>query len=197
MKKRKVFAISSAVLAVILISPILLRGLSAKSDTISEQESTGTIYWPFKSGIIDTASVHSVTTGQPISPTSLFADGTKRCFVYRISQYYCDSCNDYALFKITPNDVTEALPGTKCLVFADYQTGREISILMKRIQGFGQTELYIFNQDPSLPMEESGFPYYFILDQDMGISEAFIANRAWNKECTNYLERLKKKFHNK
>ena len=199
MKKKWIPIVLTSIAAIVAIWFMLHIG-RAMADSAAQDSGEGgktSIYYPFQSGIIDTTTVISVSSGEHISPSKLFSDGTKRYFVYRISRYYCDSCNDYALFKISPKQVEESIPGTKCLIFADYPTGREVSILMKKVQGFGTVDFYMYNLDEKLPMEAAGMPYYFILDENMAVTEAFIANKGWNKECNNYLERLRKKFANK
>lgn len=199
MKKKWLILIPAAFIAAVVLSVVII--LSSISGNNDDGSAAGlkdkAIYYPFMVGTIDSTQVRSVKGGQPISPSKLFSGGTKRYFVYRISHYYCDSCNDFALFKIKPDQIMDALPGTECLIFADYPDGREASILIKRMEGFGATDIYIFNLDELLPMETAGMPYYFILNEDMEITDAFIASRSWNKECSNYLERLKKKYSGK
>lgn len=182
------------VVKIVLISCVYFSQSRESGTAPANETAEDLIYFQSVQESIDSAMAVSSVTGKALSPAELFDNDTKRLFVYRISRDFCDSCTDFALYKFTPSDIASALPGTKCLIFADYPSGREINILMKKMEGFGATGIYLYEINEQLPMEAAGMPYYFILDENLSISDAFICSRVWNKECDRYMEKLKNKY---
>jgi hypothetical protein len=54
---------------------------------------------------------------------------------------------------------------------------------------------HVYNiQSLNIPAEELGYPYYFMLNEDLTISDVFIPDKAFPSITSDYLRMIKKRY---
>ena len=130
------------------------------------------------------------TLNNPISLKSIFAKGQRQLLVCRFSQQHCESCVD-ATIQILQKQVSQI--GVKNIVYLGNH--RNNRIFKKTIPLYGIKGMPVYNtQKFSIPVEQAGYPYFFILESSLQVSGIFVPNKGVPAVTVKYLEAVKKRF---
>ena len=130
------------------------------------------------------------TLNNVIPLKNVFRKGQRQILVCRFSKTHCASCVNFAI-QILQN-WTDSIGRENILFLGNHRNNR---IFKREIPLYGIRDMRVFNSYTfNIPVEELGFPYYFILDRNLQISNVFIPDKATPNITTNYLENVNKKF---
>ena len=133
-------------------------------------------------------NVHNNTV---ISGKELFDDNENKSLylVCRVHEYDCPECTDYALAKFYEWDSLIVNTRLKRIIIGDYDNFSAMNILQNNqdIDCY-----YVDNLD--IPMEERGFPFYFVMDSTMKIFDVFAPNSNFHKLTDLYISVIKEKW---
>ena len=130
------------------------------------------------------------TLNNRIPLKSIFAKGQRQLLVCRFSQQHCESCVD-ATIQTLQKQVNQI--GAENIVYLGNH--RNNRIFKKTIPLYGIKGMRVYNtQAFNIPVENAGYPYFFILDNNLQVSGIFIPNKGVPAVTVKYLEAVKKRF---
>ena len=130
------------------------------------------------------------TLNNRIPLKNIFAKGQRQLLVCRFSQQHCESCVD-ATIQILQKQVNQI--GAKNIVY--FGNHRNNRIFKKTIPLYGIKGMRVYNTPGfSIPVEQAGYPYFFILDSNLQVSGIFVPNKGVPAVTVKYLEAVKKLF---
>ncbi len=114
---------------------------------------------------------------------------TSNKLIYRFSELHCDSCIIKEFENLRKCIATEGLKNIIILCY--YQNPRNLNIF-KRINRLQDFEIYnlVDNNIGELELENSGVPYFFVLNKEFKISNTFIPLKEANQRTDDYLKRV-------
>ena len=112
--------------------------------------------------------------------------------VCRTSQYNCETCNDYAIQKLSI--LCRENPNIQVVILGYYDSIRSLKIVSENSNLPNNIHYYQL-LDYSLPIEAAGVPYYFTFDKSLEVEDLFVPNRAYPKLTDYYLETILNKQH--
>ena len=112
--------------------------------------------------------------------------------VCRTSQYNCETCNDYAIQKLSI--LCRENPNIQVVILGYYDSIRSLKIVSENSNLPNNIHYYQL-LDYSLPIEAAGVPYYFTFDKSLEVEDLFVPNRAYPKLTDYYLETILYKQH--
>ena len=125
-------------------------------------------------------------------PLEEYMKGRKEVLVVRVNELYCSDCVNFILQKIGRLS-KELNLDENILLIGSYQSSTARRYLEKNMK-LPSTVFDIENGDLSLPLEEDGFPYCFLLSSDMRILHAFIPDKAVPDLANNYLKNISQRY---
>ena len=130
------------------------------------------------------------TLNNRIPLKSIFAKGQRQLLVCRFSHRHCESCVD-ATIQTLQKQVNQI--GTENIVYlANHRNNR---IFKKTIPLYGIKGVRVYNtQEFSIPVEQTSYPYFFMLDSNLQVSGIFVPNKGVPAVTVKYLEAVKKLF---
>ena len=121
-----------------------------------------------------------------------YMKGRKEVLVVRVNELYCSDCVNFILQKIGRLS-KELNLDENILLIGSYQSSTARRYLEKNMK-LPSTVFDIENGNLSLPLEEEGFPYCFLLSSDMTILHAFIPDKAVPDLANNYLKNISQRY---
>lgn len=121
---------------------------------------------------------------------SFFTNGRNKLLVCRISDMYCESCVDYSIKRIM--QWSDSIGKDNILFLGAYRNNKLFN-KQKKIYGintFTTVNVSSFN----LPVEELGFPYYFVLDSALNVFNVSIPDKSAPNIDYRYFQRIHEKF---
>lgn len=112
--------------------------------------------------------------------------------VCRTSQYNCETCNDYAIQKLSI--LCRENPNIQVVILGYYDSIRSLKIVSENSNLPNNIHYYQL-LDYDLPIEAAGVPYYFTFDKSLEVEDLFVPNRAYPKLTDYYLETILNKQH--
>lgn len=112
--------------------------------------------------------------------------------VCRTSQYNCETCNDYAIQKLSI--LCRENPNIQVVILGYYDSIRTLKIVSENSNLPNNIHYYQL-LDYDLPIEAAGVPYYFTFDKSLEVEDLFVPNRAYPKLTDYYLETILNKQH--
>lgn len=125
-------------------------------------------------------------------PLEEYMKGRKEVLVVRVNELYCSDCVNFILQKIGRLS-KELNLDENILLIGSYQSSTARRYLEKNMK-LPSTVFDIENGNLSLPLEEEGFPYCFLLSSDMTILHAFIPDKAVPDLANNYLKNISQRY---
>ncbi len=120
----------------------------------------------------------------------IFNSKQKQILVFRFSQLNCESCVNSSI-QILRKWVDSI--GVKNVLFLGNH--RNNKVFRKTIPLYSIQGMKVYNGPAiNIPAEELGYPYYFVLDSSLQISNVFVPDKATPSITNKYLEYIKKKF---
>ena len=119
-----------------------------------------------------------------------FERGQKQLLICRFSQSHCESCVDFSIqFLKERIDII----GRNNLIFLGNH--RNNFIFFKTVTMYDIHDLRVYNCPTiNIQAEELGFPYYFVLNSDLQISNVFVPDKSEPHIANEYLENIGKRF---
>ncbi|MDR0680580.1 MAG: hypothetical protein LBG15_01835, partial [Dysgonamonadaceae bacterium] len=120
----------------------------------------------------------------------LFGKNENRKLVCRFSELYCESCVNYAILKI--KNRTDSLGKNNILFLGMYENNTSLKILKPQ---YNIQDMNVYNTGAlSLPAEEMGFPYYFVLDSALRVTDVFVPNKIVPELTDRYLKMIRERY---
>ena len=128
--------------------------------------------------------------GNTQSISEIFDEEQKYLLVCRFSDLHCESCVNYSIKMM--NHWIDSIGPNNVLFLGNYKNNR----IFNRVKPlYGIRDLRTFNTPAfDIPVEELGYPYYFLLDRNLQIVNVFIPDKATPKISNEYLKNIKTKF---
>lgn len=123
----------------------------------------------------------------------LFGENASRKLVCRFSELYCESCVNYAIVKI--KNRVDSLGKKNILFFGMYENNTSLKILKSQ---YNIQDMNVYNIGVlPLPAEKMGFPYYFMLDSMLRVTDVFVPDKAVPELTDRYLKMISKRYFGK
>jgi hypothetical protein len=120
----------------------------------------------------------------------IFKQGKESVLVCRFSERYCEDCVVFSMHKLAP--WIDSI-GKDNIVFLG--THRSNRVFRQIIASYEAQNLTAYNiAGLAIPVEQIGFPYYFMLDSACRVSNVFIPDKTVPPLCDSYLNAVKERY---
>jgi hypothetical protein len=122
----------------------------------------------------------------------LFKNGRSQILVSRFTSLCCESCAIYSIQKVC--SLADSINNETDIVFlAFYDNNKNLNLLKKqyRIQ---EKEVYNTVDFLDIPIEQQSYPYYFVLNSDLTISNIFVPDKVTPTITNNYLKMINERY---
>jgi hypothetical protein len=121
-----------------------------------------------------------------------FRNGRSKILVCRFSDLHCETCIDYSIRMLL--QWVDSIGKDKILFLGAYRNNK---IFNRQKPLYGIDALETVNTIAlHIPAEDLGYPYYFVLDSTLRISNVFIPDKGVPNVTNKYLELVKEKYFN-
>jgi hypothetical protein len=120
----------------------------------------------------------------------VFRDNQKQILVCRFSELHCESCVNFSI-QLFRSWVNKA--GKDNMLFLGTYRNNKIFNRTKPIYGINNLNVYNISA-LNIPVEELGYPYYFVLNNDLTILNVFVPDKATPVITNNYLDMIYKQY---
>ena len=119
-----------------------------------------------------------------------FKSGQKQILVCRFSKTNCESCVNFSIQSL--RKWVESIGIENVMFLGNYRNNR----LFNRTKPlYGIQDMMVYNTSAfQIPAEELDYPYFFILDSSLRISNVFVPDKATPNITNKYLKNVLKKF---
>lgn len=128
--------------------------------------------------------------GQRCTLYSIFEKSGEYKLVCRFSQSHCESCIR-SMMSVLSEQVDSI--GIENVLFVGNHRNHILFERAFKLYEINATHLFNSERLP-LPMESAGYPYFFILDKDMNVSNIFFPTKGVPEPTRVYLESVKELF---
>lgn len=116
----------------------------------------------------------------------------KQLLVCRFSQTYCESCVNFSILIL--RTWVDSIGVKNVMFLGNYRNNR---IFNRTIPLYGIQGMKVYNgSEINIPAEKLGYPYYFVLDSNLQISNVFVPNKGLPDLTSKYLKNIHKRFFN-
>jgi hypothetical protein len=117
-------------------------------------------------------------------------NGQEQILVCRFSELHCESCVNFSiqLFRQWSDSI-----GTDNMLFLGTYRNNKIFNRTKPLYDIHNLNVYNIPK-LNIPVEEFGYPYYFVLNTDLTISNVFIPDKATPNITNNYLKIINERY---
>lgn len=130
--------------------------------------------------------------GKKQSLQSIFNKGQKQILVCRFSEFHCESCVDFSIQLLLSTNVF--LGKNNLLFLGSYQNNR---IFNREKELFGINQFSTYNTPTlNISLEEIGYPYFFILEENLTISNIIIPDKNMPTLTQKYIEVIGNRYFN-
>jgi hypothetical protein len=120
----------------------------------------------------------------------LFKGEKRQMLVCRFSTMHCESCVEFSIQMLRRQ--IKFIGIENVLFLGNYPNNR---VFNKTKPLYGIHNLNVYNAaEFNIPAEELGYPYYFVLDSSLHISNVFVPDKATPNITDKYLESIRKTF---
>jgi hypothetical protein len=116
---------------------------------------------------------------------------TKDIFlVCRFSELHCQECVVYSIVKLLNQSKT--IGNTNILFWGAYEHVKSLNIAKERL---GIQNMSVYNiSNLNIPAEEIEYPYYFVIDKTLRISNLFVPNKSVPDLANSYLKTITNRY---
>ena len=130
-----------------------------------------------------------VHNGSMISTEDLFKDNDSTIyFVCRIHEEDCQECTNYAMAKFFDLDSIIARNKVQPIIIGTYDSYTALKLLTP------EGMLCYYTPYIDIPMDERGYPYYFVIDSSGKVFDVFSPNRNYSRMIDTYFEIIRLKW---
>jgi hypothetical protein len=120
----------------------------------------------------------------------LFKNGQSKILVCRFSELHCESCVNYSVKTLL--HWVDSIGKDNVLFLGAYRNNK---VFNKQKSLYGIDTLDAVNTTTiNLPVEELGFPYYFVLDSTLRVFNVCVPDKGAPRINTKYLELIQKRY---
>ena len=135
--------------------------------------------------------LHDISKDSIITLHDLFSDNDTVFFIVcRIHEYNCVECTDYALAKFFELDNIISREKLIPIIVGTYNNFSAMRLLIpenKDIDCF-------FTESINIPMDERGYPYFFVIDSSRRVHDVFAPNSSYYQLIDEYFSFIIKKW---
>lgn len=130
--------------------------------------------------------------GQVFLLNEIFKDRHLPLLVCRFSEQHCESCVDFAIRQFRQQ--IDSIGDNNILFLGMYKNNKIFNRTkpLYNIQNMDVYNSYYLN----IPAEELGYPYYFVLHDDLTVSDVFVPDKSIPILSNNYLYMINKRYFN-
>jgi hypothetical protein len=121
----------------------------------------------------------------------LFKNGRSQILVSRFTSLCCESCAIYSAQKIC--SLADSINKTNIVFLASYDSNNNFALSKNRF-GIQGKEVYNTMNFLNIPVEEQSFPYYFVVDSNLKISDVFLPDKMAPDLTNRYLDAVMEKY---
>ena len=119
-----------------------------------------------------------------------FNNGQKQILVCRFSKMHCESCVNFSIQIL--RKWIDSIGMENVMFLGNYPNNR---IFNRTKSLYGIQDMIVYNTSVlQIPAEELGYPYFFVLDNSLRISNVFVPDKATPNITNKYLKNIQKKF---
>ncbi len=176
---------------------------SKKQDTITfnQDPSKKDKLHAYESNFITSINNNGIKLGEVILKDSLgnifsfndiWENGQEQILVCRFSELHCQSCVNSSIKMLLL--WADPIGRNNLLFLGAYRNNR---ILNRTKYIYDIQDLITYNTPAlNIPAEELGYPYFFVLNKDMTVTNLFVPDKANSAITNNYLELIYNRFFN-
>ncbi|MBP1617090.1 MAG: hypothetical protein H6Q14_917 [Bacteroidetes bacterium] len=114
----------------------------------------------------------------------------KPMLVCRFSEQHCESCVSFAIKQL--QGIVDSVGRENVLLGGTYRNNK----IFNRVKPlYGIDKLLVYNvPELGIPVEELGYPYYFVLHGDLSISDVFVPDKGVPTLSNSYLGMIGKRY---
>jgi hypothetical protein len=113
--------------------------------------------------------------------------------ICRFSELYCQECVTHSIIKLV--NISEKIGKDHIIFLGSYENSKSMNIMKEHL---GIQNMAIYNaHNLNIPAEEIGFPYYFMVDKTLKISDIFIPEKSALDLTNKYLEIINERYFKK
>lgn len=128
-----------------------------------------------------------------VSLTRLIEDCSTPIVVCRFTQSMCSSCVESSVTMMISH--ADSIGADKIIFMGQ---GRNHRLFKQFLPLCGLEKMQVYNVSSlPLPIENSNYPYFFMLDKNLKVYNMFIPNKGLVNHTNNYLNDVKKSINNK
>ena len=171
------------------------QNITVLSPTVSKSDELHSYRINFETNIqnnrirLDETSVKD-SLGHVFLLKDVFKNNRDQILACRFSESHCESCVNFSirLFRSWVDSI-----GKNNVLFLGAYRNNKLFNRTKRLYGIHPLNVYNF---PALniPAEELGYPYYFVLNSDLTVSDVFVPDKATPSIANNYLKMINKRY---
>lgn len=110
--------------------------------------------------------------------------------IYRFSKMHCESCVKASLNVLKKK--VELIGIDNVILLGNYDNNR---IFFRTISEYNIEKIQVYNISSfNIPAEEIGFPYFFVLNNNLEISDVYIPNKITPTITNKYLKNISSKY---
>jgi hypothetical protein len=123
----------------------------------------------------------------------IISNGQGQILVCRFSELHCESCVNSAIRQF--RQWTDSIGKNNMLFLGAYRNNK---IFNRTKPLYAIHNLNVYNVSGlNIPVEELGYPYYFVLNNDLTISNVFVPDKATPTITNDYLKMIDKRYFNR
>lgn len=117
----------------------------------------------------------------------------KYIFIYRFSKNHCESCVVKSLEVFTK--WVESKKHFNAMILGSYDNNR---IFYRNVKDYNIGDVSIYNSNNfDIPIEDYGYPYFFVLENNMKIHNVFIPDKEITEITLQYLDLVNTRYFDK
>ncbi|MDR0559060.1 MAG: hypothetical protein LBG92_02755 [Prevotellaceae bacterium] len=129
------------------------------------------------------------SSGNIIALNNLMSD-REQLLVCRFSELNCESCVNASIRSV--QRWVDSVGKENILFFGTYRSNK---IFNKTKPQYNIQELNVYNISPlNIPAEELGYPYYFVLNSDLTVSNLFVPDKSIPAITDSYLKAIHERY---
>ena len=127
---------------------------------------------------------------QRLSLKDFFTDEKEKVVVCRFSEMNCESCITHSINTLLK---WSSYLGKENILYIGAYRNDEIFENQKKL--YGINSFHSLNiRNLNIPIEDFGYPYYFVLDRSLKVLDLFIPNKSSMSDIQNYFNAINEKY---
>lgn len=130
------------------------------------------------------------SSGRVFLLREVFMNNQERILVCRFSESHCESCVNFSIQAF--RQWADSIGKNNVLFLGNYRNNK---LLNQTKPLYGIHRLNVYNLPTlNIPAEELGYPYYFVLNSDLTITDVFVPDKVAPGTVNDYLKMINKRY---